>query len=81
MEAFIGIYLGELVFRLDFRLEQRVEHQARPAGRAESGQVLVCKPWSVPPAPCPPSSLNHQRSICERDRRLGLTVKFFCGLM
>ena len=33
MEAFIGIYLGELVFRLDFRLEQRSEHKAWAAGQ------------------------------------------------
>ena len=42
MEAFIWIYLGELVFRLDFRLEQRAK-STRP-GPEESGQVLVCNP-------------------------------------
>ena len=67
MEAFIGIYLGELVFRLDFRLEQRVEHQARAAGRAESGQVLVCKPWSEPPGPLP-SFLSQSSKIDMSER-------------
>ena len=55
MEAFIRIYLGELVFRLDFRLEQRAgEIQAWPAGArgkrpSLSLQILVAAAWPPPP--------------------------------